>query len=203
MNIVQLHQALNSHELWVKSSGQSGVRANLANQDLSLANFTNRILSGASFQGATLSLAIFDSCVLDDVDFSSANLDNATFTNAVVTNCSFYNASIEGTSFQDTALEGSDFTGVELEVADFRGASMATTKVDKPVYQFKIPSSSGLSYMGGTRIGNALRVGTSSLPISSWLDSEDNLTPFAQEFATDNNLALSTLALKLKFFASI
>jgi uncharacterized protein YjbI with pentapeptide repeats len=94
---VQRH--LRAHELWVRSGGRRGKRAELVGYDL----------SGFDFSGALLAAARLDRSIFAEARFADAMLAAARFRGA--------------------NLRGADFTNADLRGADLRGANLREAKL--------------------------------------------------------------------------
>jgi uncharacterized protein YjbI with pentapeptide repeats len=102
----ELAERLRAHELWVRSGGRRGRRAELSNCDLS---------------GTDLSHALL----------AAARLDRAIFAEA-----RFAGAMLAAARFRGANLRGADFTAADLRGADLRGANLRGALLDDAVTGF-------------------------------------------------------------------
>lgn len=85
---------LNSHELWVKTEGESGSRAVFDGANLQDRHFRYRMLNGARFCAANLSGADFTGCSLAHAVFTNADLSFAEFEHANLLYAELINANL-------------------------------------------------------------------------------------------------------------
>ena len=101
MEASKLNQILEQHKLWIESSCEQGIRANLSYADLRGAKLYRAKLYCANLTGANLSHA----------NLSYANLGGANLTGANLT----------GADLSGADLSGADLTGANLTGANLRG----------------------------------------------------------------------------------
>jgi uncharacterized protein YjbI with pentapeptide repeats/uncharacterized membrane protein YqaE (UPF0057 family) len=131
VEIAPLDQVLQSHAVWVASSGTEGTRGDLSRRILRGESFAKPDLSGVTFVDADLSGADFSGCRLVLCDFSGALLGRALFDSADASGASFAGADLRAARFREAVLAavpikaaGGGFTG-RLKAAIFSGALLA------------------------------------------------------------------------------
>lgn len=83
IDINELHQMLDEHELWIRSKFKQGHRADFSNCDLSKRNLRNRNLSGALFYNAILRKVNLDNTIIHGAKLKGADLSGATMSDTV------------------------------------------------------------------------------------------------------------------------
>jgi uncharacterized protein YjbI with pentapeptide repeats len=115
----ELDSILKEHDLWVKSSHQSGEQAILARADLTganliVANLNRAALGSANLTGAELGVADLHGADLSDTNLTGAELNYADLTSA---------------NLSGANLSGADLRGVDLAGADFEPTSLPEVRV--------------------------------------------------------------------------
>jgi uncharacterized protein YjbI with pentapeptide repeats len=100
---------LAQHELWFKSKGMQGERANLSSKDFSYQDLRNRILVEAD---------------LRDSNLESANLDNTDLRGASMQDCKLTKANLSHANLEEADLMWADFTDANLHQANLEGANV-------------------------------------------------------------------------------
>ena len=169
MTEAELEVILEAHDLWVKSNGKKGERANLAYADLEGANLVNANLEGANLEGAHLHDAYLvdadlGSAKLRGADLGSANLVRANLVNANLGGASLVNAKLRGARLEranlgGANLEGADLGGANLEGANLGGANLEGANLEGANLSFanlKGAALGGASLYGANLEGAAL-----------------------------------------------
>lgn len=100
----KISRAVSSHEIWLKTAGASGKRAEFVSQKLSGIDFSKRNLTGVRFKNS----------ILNDTNFGSAKLKLANFS---------------GAKLQDSYFEGADLSGAKFFGADLRFAQLTNVTI--------------------------------------------------------------------------
>ncbi len=100
---------LAQHELWFKSKGKQGERANLSSTDFSYQDLRNRILVEADLRNSNL---------------ESANLGSADLRGASLQDCKLTRANLSHANFEEADLMWADFTEANLDQANLEGANI-------------------------------------------------------------------------------
>lgn len=113
----ELNQILEKHELWLRSGGKEGERAdlkgaNLTGVDLIGVNLSRASLVGVSFIGARLGLINLAGANLRDARLRDANLYGANLYGANLWRADFTGANLEGANFANTIVNGT--TGINI-----------------------------------------------------------------------------------------
>lgn len=111
----QLQGILESHHLWVTSSGANGHRADLSRYDLRDIRFGDLTLEKASFCDALLDGVAFGGASLGGSDFRGAHLKGAAFEQ-------------ENSNNEETWWVGADLTDTDFRSADLRDAKLGHVK---------------------------------------------------------------------------
>ncbi len=124
-----LHGILADHDAWLRSDGDDGTRANLAETDLADAdlsgcNLTRAILTGADLSGADLCHTLLDHAQLDRADLSGAELCNASLVGAGLTWANLSGADLTDADLSRATLSDADLTRARLVRANFTNAEM-------------------------------------------------------------------------------
>jgi hypothetical protein len=109
MNAYDLNEILEDHQLWLKSGGSEGKRA----------NFWKAMLDSATLRRADLRRANFHAACLVEADLRESNLREANLISADLTN-----ADLRGADMRDAALNSANLTQATLADADLRGARL-------------------------------------------------------------------------------
>ncbi|GBC61794.1 hypothetical protein DENIS_2756 [Desulfonema ishimotonii] len=154
-----LTRITDAHELWLRSDGKKGHRADLSKTDLSgieipeanlvLASFleanlsganllladlsqatlTGANLSGAELSGADLLLADFSGADLAGADLSVADLSGANLSRACLAAASLPQTDFSGADLSEANLLGADLSGANLSGANLSGANLAQSRL--------------------------------------------------------------------------
>ncbi len=134
---------LADHALWLRSTGEDGMKAqfnkaDLAGRSLAEANLTNAALreadlSDSDCRNATLASADLrrsdlSAADLNGTDLSVANLRGASLKLARFGETSLRGADLAGASFAGTAVADTDFASANLLDTDFTGADLSRAK---------------------------------------------------------------------------
>lgn len=112
-----IEDELKNHELWLRTDGKKGRRA----------DFSERNLSDVVFSGKDLRRALFINANLSGCRFVGTNLTGTHFERAVVTGSTFRNAVLQNVSFERAQLMECDLSGVLLQDAFFKKAIVSYT----------------------------------------------------------------------------
>src|SRR5439155_13341776 len=124
MESEELTKQLEAHQLWLKSGGKRGQRA-----DLTDAKFQD----ATELQGADLREAI-----LNGIDFKNAQLTRANFQGAELRRANFDGAILRGTNLREADLQNANVeTANFLLTAHLAGANVAGAKLPKPIAEFE------------------------------------------------------------------
>lgn len=143
-----IEDELKDHELWLKSNGQRGKRA----------DFSGRTLSGVVFTGKNLRGALFINSVLKGCRFVGTDLTGAWFSRAVITGCTFRCAKLHWANFEKSQIMESDFSESWLNRAVFNKAAVSyssfwETVVDKAT-RFTGAKFNGINLNGLLRLSD-------------------------------------------------
>lgn len=108
---------LMEHELWLRTDGKHGRRA----------DFSGRSLSGENFSGKDLRKALFINAELIGCRFAGANLSGAYFSRAKVAGCDFHHAGLQKANFEKVQMMESKLDGALLHGAIFRKGIISHT----------------------------------------------------------------------------
>ncbi len=127
MNSQQLQQILEAHQLWLRSNGKEGKRAEL---------------SGAAFNDPTLSpvleCANFERAGLNGVAFGNSDLTDANFGRAELRRADFGEATLRRTNFREADLQNANLEGAKsLLSTQLAGADVAGAKLPQAIAQFE------------------------------------------------------------------
>lgn len=126
-----LASILEQHQLWIKSGGKNGKRADLYGKDLigiklGRANLRRADLRRANLRRAKLYGADLYEANLDGADLYEADLDEANLCRA-----SLIGANLIGVSLIETKLDGADLCGANLRGAMIEGTSFDEANLDE------------------------------------------------------------------------
>lgn len=111
--------ALREHELWMRTEGQQGRRANFRDLDLRGCRLSGASLSGASLRGACLKGLDLSRTVFTEVDMADANLSEVKAQGA-----NFQRANLSKAKLDMAVLEAADFSFANLQSVDLSGANL-------------------------------------------------------------------------------
>ena len=161
----ELEKILQDHQIWLKSNGEKGERADLRNldfsnsadltallrhyslknADLSHTDFSNQDLSGVIFKGAKLENANFNGAKLnnahmenisaDRINLSYADISNAYFDGAVIQHAQMNSTHANMTSFAHADMDFSDIRSMIAINADFTDASMRNVEAMQTTFR--------------------------------------------------------------------
>ena len=117
---------LSDHREWFETKGNSGVFADLSEENLEEGNFENTVLVEAKFQGSNLHKS----------NFRNSDLRGANFHDARLTQAQFQNSNLEETDLMWADLKGANFDNVRLAGAYLQGADLRETNIKKDQIQF-------------------------------------------------------------------
>lgn len=113
------------HELWLGSSGESGVRADFSGMTISNLNFSGARLAHADFRNTVANGTNFLGASLVGADMQNASLKNSIFTSANLHRASFKCAFAPGADFRSACLSSADFTCASLNGANLKNAGIS------------------------------------------------------------------------------
>jgi uncharacterized protein YjbI with pentapeptide repeats len=126
-----LGDVLQQHELWLRTNGTQGAKADLHGMNLEAAEGqTGEVLVGRLvLTGVDLRQADFRGSKLRNVDFTGANLEDARFDQAnlrwaVMENAALRRTSFAGANLQSANLKGANLNQVNFTAADLSGADL-------------------------------------------------------------------------------
>lgn len=133
MKNLELNKTLDLHERWLNNK-DDGVRANLAEADLSRtylaeADLREASLSGANLYEANLYGANLSEAELDEADLCGADMREANLCRAILCEANLYGVDMRGADLYEADLYGANLYGVDLSGADLsrtdlRGANL-------------------------------------------------------------------------------
>lgn len=98
---------LKDHELWLRTDGKAGKRA----------DFSGRTLDGENFSGKDLRRALFINANLIGCRFVGANLTGAIMSRSIISGCNFRNASMQGVNLEKAQIVECDLSGARMHGA--------------------------------------------------------------------------------------
>lgn len=114
-----IEKIITDHELWLKSLGKQGARADFTGINLIGCIFEYRDLRRAIFKNAKMSRAGFYYCKLKEADFTGADLRGS-----YVCFCSAYKADFSGAKLSNLGSAFSDFSSTVFHNADMNNAKL-------------------------------------------------------------------------------
>ncbi len=115
MDSGEIKKVLEEHKLWIKTEGEKGKRASLAEESL----------YGEDLSNADLRFAEFSCINLEDANLQGANLMGADLSDSDLMNADFCGADLSGANLGGADLSGADLTGANLEGANLSGANLS------------------------------------------------------------------------------
>lgn len=109
----RLLRALTSHHRWLQGDN-SGIRADLSDEDLTEVNFEGRDLSHVTFANAKLTGAKLKGAKLVGADLTGADLSSAQLGKSDLSNASLTEANLIGADLSDAVLKGADLWRANL-----------------------------------------------------------------------------------------
>src|SRR5438876_6403665 len=124
MEAQELTKMLDTHKLWVESSGKEGRRVDS---------------EGANFQaGIELRSANLQKAILNGAEFKSADLTNANFQGAELRRATFDRAILRGTNLREADLQNANLENADfLLTAQLGGANVAGAKLPQAIAEFE------------------------------------------------------------------
>ena len=122
----ELNNILASHELWLRTDGADGSKANLEGAYLENANLREANLENANLAGVNLFKANLENANLNGANIKEANLMYANLREANLFGANLMYASLFGTN-----LTAANLTAANLEGANLEGANLTGTILDK------------------------------------------------------------------------
>lgn len=114
-----IEKIITDHELWLKSFGEQGARADFTDMNLNGCVFKYRDLRLAIFKNAKMLLADFYYCELNGADFTGADLRQSSFCF-----CSAQEADFTGAKLFNLGSTFSDFNRAIFYNADMNNAKL-------------------------------------------------------------------------------
>ena len=152
-----LEEIFLSHEKWLNSNGQEGVRATLKNLDLTKShldrisfslngqnlseaiiekvNFTSSDLESVKLLGATLEKVVFDSAILNKSNLEKAKFYTCAFNNSFIPDSELCDSTFEKCQFKKAIFDGSDLKNSEFSQCNFEEASLLRAKLNESNFQ--------------------------------------------------------------------
>lgn len=115
----RLQHILDAHQLWVRTRGREGKRAELFDADLGRANLRLAVLVEANLQGAELDRAVLEGARLQRADLQRASLRGADLQRA-----SMHQANCQGADLFEAHLEEAELYEANLQVVNFLAANL-------------------------------------------------------------------------------
>ena len=115
---------LSDHQEWFKTEGNSGIFADLSQENLEGANFKNAVLVEANFQGSNLNNSSFKNSDLRGVNFFDARLTKVCFQN-----CNLEEADLMWADLREALFDYACLEGTYLQGADLRGTNITQEQV--------------------------------------------------------------------------
>ena len=131
---------LKEHQLWLKSMGINGKRADLSNKNLQFVNLAGVDLSRANLGGANLGNtdlgnAYLNRANLRDAYLKGANLRDADLGGADLRIADLKIADLKGANLRGANLRGADLRGADLRDADLRDADLEGANLAKTILE--------------------------------------------------------------------
>ena len=114
-----IKKIIDDHELWLKSSGKQGTRADFTGMNLIGCVFERHDLRYAIFKNAKMSRACFYYCKLKETDFTGADLRAST-----ICFCSVHKADFSNANLFKLKCVCSNFFGSNFHDADMSNAKL-------------------------------------------------------------------------------
>ena len=127
----KLAQILENHELWVKTKGMEGTRANLSYEDLSFLNLANVNLKSANLFRANLTRTNLSGANLSEANLSEANLFIADLSKADLSKADLYYANLS-----EADLSEADLSEAKLQNVIGNMAEVKSLQIDKWIVVF-------------------------------------------------------------------
>ena len=139
MDQQQLRQILDNHQLWLKSGGEQGKRAdlrgaNLRGANLLEANLREANLRGANLRGANLQGANLEGANLEGANLEGANLVVADLLGADLQEADLREADLLGANLLEANLLEANLQRADLRGADLQGANSRGVKLEGATY---------------------------------------------------------------------
>ena len=115
---------LKEHQLWLKSMGINGKRADLSNKNLQFVNLAGVDLSRANLGGANLGNADLGNAYLNRANLRDAYLKGANLRDADLGGADLRIADLKIADLKDAYLKGANLRGADLRGADLRDADL-------------------------------------------------------------------------------
>lgn len=142
-------EILKNHQLWIKSEGKKGKRADLSGADLSRTNLKGLNLSGAIFRSIQWGGA---NCEREDlliVSFKNANLSGVCLEGTDLSEVDFKGATLQGANLRNVNLDFADFGEADLTNATLEGSNITGTSF----FNSKLINTN-LKSINATKLGN-------------------------------------------------
>ena len=124
MDQQQLRQILDNHQLWLKSGGEQGKRADLRGADLRGEDLRGANLQQAYLQGANLLGAELQGANLQRVNLLGADLQEADLRWANLLEANLQGANLRGADLRAANLQRANLRGADLRAANSRGEKL-------------------------------------------------------------------------------
>ncbi len=136
VNMQDMIKALDKHQIWCKSEGESGEPTNFDDSDLRLISSEfkerkltafsakNSIATGIVFMESELQGANFENADLRGASFVKTDLRGANFARAKLVKADFRQANLSPLKLPNGAMKNSDFRGADLRYSTFESANL-------------------------------------------------------------------------------
>jgi len=131
INKKELKEIIENHNMWLKSEGAEGQRADFSNANLSHRDLSGANLAGVKFTGADATCANISECDLRYIDFSNSDLNYTDFTNSNLTGANFTNSNLNNAHLTGANLEGADLEGADLRHAEFNFSDLSSANLTR------------------------------------------------------------------------
>jgi len=133
---MEIEKILRSHELWARSSGKKGSRADLSGRDL-----RGRVFEGCCLQRADLNFANLSCC-----DFSKADLSYANLSKAMMTCTNLHLANLIGANLNEASLTWANLSWAYLPKASLRRTDLTGADLRRSnLRDTNLPNAIGLT----------------------------------------------------------
>lgn len=140
-SVMNIEKIVRENNLWIRTNGEQGKRADLSNMDLSEENLRGKNFHKARLIKADLSETDLQEANLQGADIRWSRLYKTKFTRATLSEANFRGVDAIGADFRGTQLIGANFyradlgkanfCDADLEQADFREANLQNANLDR------------------------------------------------------------------------
>lgn len=171
----ELKYFLLQHELWLKTDGKKGIRADFSDFKFPFIDFSNRNLESVIFKRTFLHGANFQNCNLTNTNFHHANLGSANLCNSILNNTHFFDTRLHLAKLTGSKLTNIEFNTCQLNFANFENTDLSTTLfINSSVYDIALPEKSyiieGEKYSIFIFNGKFVTINRTTLPVKTWFE---------------------------------